>query len=361
VVLAATGLSGSTLLHAAYPGTSLFTASPLALSDIASICPLGNLKPPGHVFPTDHIYFYLRRNAAGQTDDVPLYAPGAMTVTSVIASQHVTAGFTDFAIELSPYSGVTVVLGHVRSLRAEVFGDTSTFTGWDLVNEYSTGGETFRMWRLAANILVSGGQEIGTVGGNPGQWALDFGMYDDRALPDAVARLDRWAKSRALHAACPLDAYAVGPLRDALLARVERDGSPTDADRCGHIFQDVPGTAQGCWFASGVDTTYPEDPHLALVAPAVHPSQLAFSVGTSVPNLPSRPYTFAPASSSTLNRPFADVRPDGQIRAYRVDGFSGLILVHMPDANTLWIEAQPGATPTSTPWTFSGAKAVFRR
>jgi hypothetical protein len=34
------------------------SVSPLADSLIAFITPLGNLNPPGHTLPTDHIYFY---------------------------------------------------------------------------------------------------------------------------------------------------------------------------------------------------------------------------------------------------------------------------------------------------------------
>lgn len=340
---------------------TFFTASPLDVADILSIRPLGNLNPPGHVFPTDHIYFYITRNPAGGTNVVPLYAPGTMTVTSVVASQHVTAGFTDFALELSPCEGVTVSLGHIVTLDPGIFGDSSAFAGWDLVSEYSTGGETFRMWRRTTRIAVNGGQVLGTVGGNPGQWALDVGLYDERVEAPSVANPLRWTKSRAPHAVCPLDAYGAGPLRDTLLALVERDGGIADADRCGVVFQDVPGTAQGCWFLPGASAPYPEDPHLALVASSIHPAEQVLSVGTSVRGLVSRGYAFLPADTGRLNRAFSEIRPDSQIYGYRVDGFVGTIIVAMPDAQTLWIEALPGATASPTRWAFTSGKTIFIR
>ena len=42
-------------------GTNLtpFSVSPVAMADILGWVPLGNLGPPGHLFPTDHQYLYV--------------------------------------------------------------------------------------------------------------------------------------------------------------------------------------------------------------------------------------------------------------------------------------------------------------
>src|SRR5712672_3030835 len=58
---------------------TLLTVTPMDLSDIREIAPLGNLNPPGHTFPTDHIYFYA---AAGPS--VPIVAPGAIRITQAL-------------------------------------------------------------------------------------------------------------------------------------------------------------------------------------------------------------------------------------------------------------------------------------
>ena len=43
-------------------GPFVFRASPIDPGTIEFIAALGNLNPPGHTLPTDHIYFYHRLN-----------------------------------------------------------------------------------------------------------------------------------------------------------------------------------------------------------------------------------------------------------------------------------------------------------
>ena len=233
LMLFALGSMDAGLVYAAEgcSASVLFTASPLDLKNIDFIHALGGLNPPGHVFPTDHIYFYMPRDAAGIPHVVPFYAPGAMVISSVSASQHVKAGFTDFNLELTPCDGVTVVFMHVSTLDPGIFGDTTSFDGWDLTNEYSTGGETYRLWRKNTSIEVFSGQELGTTGGRRGQYALDLGVYDSRRPARNVANPSRWGNSRVVTAVCPFDYYADSSLRNALLDLVERDGGREDPNR----------------------------------------------------------------------------------------------------------------------------------
>lgn len=41
-------------------GAVVFTQSPVDTSFIKIVTPLGNVNPPGHTFPTNHIYFYIK-------------------------------------------------------------------------------------------------------------------------------------------------------------------------------------------------------------------------------------------------------------------------------------------------------------
>ncbi len=125
--------------------------------------------------------------------------------------------------------------------------------------------------------------------------------------------------------------------------------------------QDIPGTAHGSWFLFGVEHTYPEDPHLALVYSNFHPSQAVLSAGTSIPNLDSDTYGFLPTDSGLLNREFQDISPDGRVYGFEVDGFDGIIILQMVDSNTLWIEALKGAISDSSSWRFTENKTVFVR
>ena len=66
-------------------GPLVFRASPLDEGDIRFIVPLGNLNPPGHTFPSDHVYFYNRIPPAPPDAPVPVRAPGDGTVQFVLA------------------------------------------------------------------------------------------------------------------------------------------------------------------------------------------------------------------------------------------------------------------------------------
>ena len=125
--------------------------------------------------------------------------------------------------------------------------------------------------------------------------------------------------------------------------------------------QDLSGTAQGSWFLSGVNDTYPEDPHLALVHSNCSLDRAVLSIGNSIPNINSGVYEFSPATAGLLSRDFPDIIPDGQIYGFQISWFSGVIIVTMPGTETLWIEALQGATTEPTTWTFTENKTVFVR
>jgi hypothetical protein len=84
-------------------------------------------------------------------------------------------------------------------------------------------------------------------------------------------------------------------------------------------------------------------------------------VGNSIPNLDSAAYEFLPETSGLLNRDFRDITPDEQIYGFRVDQVAGIIIVQMPDAETLWIEILKGATVNRASWVFTDDKTAFER
>jgi len=342
--------------------TAVFTASPIDVSDIHSIVALGNLNPPGHVFPTDHIYFYIRRQEGSDgAERVTLHSPGDLTVTSVNAIEHVKAGIVDYNINFTQGSNLHIRLGHVSSLSEDVFGDTSSFENWEMTSEYSTGGETYRWWSRECDVAVEAGQVIGTAGGNPHQWALDFFMYDLQQAQRNVANPERWSRSMYLHGVDPLSYYEDGPVLEQLLRLVDREMTGDERPPLGSVLQDLPGTAQGCWFLQATTDTYPEDPHLALVHDNRRPRLAVLSTGNSIRGLPAGTYEFLPAESGLLNRDFGDVTPDGKTYGFEVERFSGIIIIQMPDNETVWIEALPGVGADSNQWAFSESKTVFIR
>jgi hypothetical protein len=341
----------------------IFSVSPIDIKNISSIIPLGALSPPSHVFPTDHIYFVLpRSDGADRPHIVSVYSPGDLIITSIRATEHVNAGITDFVFFLKSRkrSEVSVMFIHISSLNDDLFGDISNYRNWAVNAEYSTGDEIYRTWSRSCEIEVSAGDIIGTAGGNPGQWALDLGVYDEKFLPDQVANIDRWSDVRYLHSVCPLDYYVEGTVRESLFSLVQGKEESGIQMMCGSILQDIRGTAQGCWFLEGVDETYPEDPHLALVSSNIDPNQLVLSVGRSIKGLDSRRYEFYPTDLGLINRDFKDITSDGNIYGFEIIGFDGIILLKMHESSTLWIEVLEDPSEPKD-WIFTENKTVFVR
>jgi len=340
----------------------IFSAPPIDVENIVSIVALGNLNPPSHVFPTDHIYFYISRQAEiNLTEEVTLYSPGTLTVTRVNAIEHVQAGIVDYNVNLVQGNNLHVRLGHVSSLSGDIFGETSSFKNWKKTNEYTTGGETYRWWSKGYDLKVEAGQIIGTAGGNPNQWALDLFVYDLEQTQLDVANPERWAKSWYLHGVDPLSYYEDNPVFEQLLKLVDREISEGGEPPYGSVLQDMPGTAQGCWFLNGVKETYPEDPHLALVHDNIRPRFAVLSVGNSVRNLKAGTYEFLPQESGLLNRDFKDISANDKTFGFEVERFDGIIIIHMPDSETLWIEALSGVNTNPDQWIFSANKTTFNR
>lgn len=63
---------------------------------------------------------------------------------------------------------ITLVFGHVSSLAANLFGDTSSFKDWHFVKEYGgESGRDIRRWDKDYDVKAKAGEVLGTVGGNP--------------------------------------------------------------------------------------------------------------------------------------------------------------------------------------------------
>lgn len=340
------------------PEGPLFSVSPVHPDSIQNVDPLGNLNPSGHVFPSDHGGVYLITGAGGEPVRIQFYCPGDLTIVHARASHHVNAGITDFAFYFEYCNDVSGYLGHVTSLDPDLFGDDADFTRWPLTEEYSTGGETYRLRTLDMNLDVPAGTRLGTVGGNPGQGGFDFGLIDRTSPAVTAARPSRWDDYP--YARFFLEYYEDGPVSDELWSLVNREPLPGDPWPGGRALQDVPGTAHGCWFHPG-DPHPPEDTHLALVQSHIRPSRLAFSVGTSVPTLPVGVYLFAPSGDGTVNRAFAIVRPETGLCVYHSEWPEVTILLEMPDENTVRIEGLGEIVDDPARWVFSAQATEFVR
>ncbi|TSC93479.1 MAG: Uncharacterized protein CEN89_16 [Candidatus Berkelbacteria bacterium Licking1014_7] len=353
--------SSDNVLSSCGANYSFFSHSPLDSSNFTGLVPLGNLNPSGHTFPTDHIYFYL----TNPNQKSAVYAPGNATVTKISASEHVGQGYTDYSISFKPCSELEVYFLHISSLSQTLQNVLVAPYGWD--STYTTGGSTYRNYGKNVSVSVSAGDQIGTAGGNPGQNALDMGAYDTRTTLNFI---NPSARQNSVHTVCPIDYYS-GNLKTTLMGRFgDYDGDPkrTTEPVCGSIDQDAAETAQGIWLVKGTTKVSGEDPHLALVHNNIYPNKAVFSVGTSMSasGLPAKPFEFYPSGSGLVNRDFDDVRSDGNIYCYQLDGQGWVegnftIILQLTFSTALKIEKQSSASCGSGPWTFTGNQSEFVR
>jgi hypothetical protein len=189
-------------------GTLTFRASPIDPSAIRWITPLGNLNPPGHTTPTDHIYFYFADPDAGE---------------SIVGRR------TDF---FAPGDGiVNTVFGGVGQETKLFIRQTSTFTYYIdhlILSAPLTRGST-----------VTAGQLLGTTGE---AYGIDLGVRNDAITVNLL--VPRRYPSDTIHTDAPLK-YFEEPLRSQLYARVRTLGPNLD----GRIDFDVAGRLSGNWFA----------------------------------------------------------------------------------------------------------------
>lgn len=189
-------------------GPFSFSVSPVALDQIRYIVPLGNLNPPGHTLPTDHIYFFIADPNAGESPvarRTDFFAPADGTVYSVIPSE-----FGDVGVSMRSTTRVSYTIAHLMP--------SVTIT---------TGTQ------------IHAGDRLGTTGG---VYAIDLGVQNLDVTIGGLLNLSRYPVDEQ-HVDAPLK-YFPEPLRTQLYAKVQRLGS----DRDGKFDFDVQGRLSGNWF-----------------------------------------------------------------------------------------------------------------
>lgn len=294
----------------------LFTNLPMDLSDLRVIVPLGNLNPPGHTFPTKHLYFVGYGDTEGKTKETNIYSPGEIYITRIHANKNFDLNYTDYSLYFSPCQEMEGYFLHINSVSEKIAKEIQP--PFKECQEYTTGGMHYQMCDKEVMIKLESEEWIGKAGGILGQ-LFDFGASDSRAEELKFANSKRWEKNwQTLHTVCAID-YFEPELKDKLNTKIggwQKGEFRTIEPLCGEVNQDLVGTAQGNWFAAGTKETYPEDLHLALVHDNVNPQKGAFSVGNSVSGLNSGAYYFEPKHLGTINRDFSEVKADGKIYCY---------------------------------------------
>jgi hypothetical protein len=312
----------------------------MQLDDFAGIIPLGNMNPPEHTLPTDHIYFMYERAAdPSQTLEVDVFAPGDVLIYGVSDLIGVRDGVQnhDYALRFSPCKDLEGRYGHLSSLSS---GLLSAFEASR--QECSAYGDveravSYRSCEATLQYAMKTGERVGTGGGKM-SGALDLFLYDHRVTPPVVAAPARF-HATSLQAVCPIN-YYTGSLRASLEMRLGSFDVPrTVTPRCGSVFQDVPGTLAGAWFSAELPPDVALEPQAwnRTVSFAVDATDGVTAVASlGGPMTPDR-LVFAPRHEGSVNRAFQEVTPGPDVWCYQPDapGASQHLLVGMPESTRM--------------------------
>lgn len=273
------------------------TALPFDTADITALVPLGNLNPPAHTFPTDHMYIYCFTSKPA----LPIHAPGNIRIFR-IGRTHYNAGqfndHYDYNISLGSENSC-LVWGHISELSQKLLDAVSNFSKATCEVPYTTGGGTFEQCYQAVSIPLQPGEIIGMAKSNNGLAGMDFGAVVNGTGVN------------------PLEYFnpVIRTMLESKLGRFDGMVKRTLQPICGEINQDIAGTVQGNWIKKGFPKT-PEDNNMALVKDNIDPEKQAISIGNSLPGLPSKVYYFVPQKTGFVNRDFSGVKADGNIYCY---------------------------------------------
>lgn len=304
-------------------GKEQFVTAPIDIQKITSISPLGNLAPPGHTFPTEHLFFHITPGDA-TTETVSLRSPADVYLTLISIGHGFTQDPVDYTLYFAICKDVVGYYNHVKALSPELEM---------LVSQSScmfSGESKETRCNIQTLHRVANGVEMGRVGRLQGNF--DLGLIDFRK-PLVFANPSRYG-TRSLYIHCPLDYYnAAG--KAALYNLLERSDG-----QCGRTDQDISGTLKGNWFygSARADMGGDWDKLLAFADDSKNPSLSVISIGGIIG--PAEKWEFMAESSGTRNRRFSDVVPDGELYCYESSGKSGKIIVQLTSAIELKIEKQ---------------------
>lgn len=329
-----------------------FAVIPFDTIDITALVPLGNLNPPAHTFPTDHMYFYCFTNQAS----LNIKSPGNVTIFRITRIRY-DAGAPNERIDYSIAMGSDksyLYWSHVSQLSPRLLAAVNNFTTAKCEKPYATGGTYFEPCYQELSLTATPGEILGIAKTKNGLAGIDFGAVVNGTGTNPLDFFDASARAQL----------------ERKLGRYDGKVKRTIQPLHGESMQDILTTAMGNWYRQGM-ARQPEDNHIALVKDNIDPTKQAFSVGNNLTGLPSGVYYFNPQNSGYINRHFAEVKADGNTYCYTLGipdfpfpGNSFLpstsIIIRMENGTTLSLEKR-NCDCNCVPYLFSTAKATFTR
>lgn len=351
-------------------GKQLLINSPVKPKDISTIVPLGNLAPPGHVVPTVHMYYNYKQkpNAGNFPELTTLYVPADMTVTRIQLEDNLANAhpFNSYRIDFAICKQVTGYFYHPITLNPVL--SSAIKPPYDQVQTSNVGTGTEHSYAKYVNIKLKAGEVLGTAGGAENlPDGLDFGLSDSRVTNIGINHA-RWGEDTR-HYVCSLDYYpsALSSELYSFIGGFDYQRIDPGTPKCGTVYQDVAGTAQGNWFANDLPKTtfWDSNGQLALVHSNLNHQLAVFSLGNDSQkvNLTPAMYTFTPNKTGKVDLDFNLVK-SSSVYCYDTasqdnNGNNQSILIQLTDATTLKIGPQSGTCGTG-PWQFSQSLTYVR-
>lgn len=319
--------SGNTDVPPPHGGVAQFTVIPTQPVAGQSLTALGNLNPPGHVLPTDHVYFYSWNLAASSAQPQPgtrdVYMPATGAVYMVLKQQ-----VPEYKIGYRVTNDFYFYFDHLIPNTVPKVGDT-----------------------------VFAGTLVGTTSPDA---ALDLGAFDASVSHSGFLNLTRYTY-QTLHFVSPWQ-YFTADLQARLYPQVYR--MPSESNKDGRCDYGIAGKLVGDWFLHGLSATDSQgsagqSKTLAFVYDYYDPSQVRISVGGTVgapgvwavdPAAP-RPEVVSVASGPVAYQLFNSFQSGMPAQ--------GLLLVQMLSDSQIKVQMWTGALPFNP--AFDSSATIYDR
>lgn len=364
----------------------IFSRAPVDLSDITSMGVLGSLIPPGHTYPTPHLYMYVLPGNATSDNETQIYASSDMTLKTIVRKYYDQMGdlsdYTDYDLHFEVCDSLYMYFIHVRDVvHDDIIAAVEASSCPDLGSSRG-----YQECHINVDIPISLNEVIGTTGHYEARiYGLDVGIRDYRITDgrSAFVNPDRWCSAtnpyinQRCFTACffdylePVLASTYYPYfnngRD--VNAIQRSSEPI----CGTVYTDVANTLQGYWFNT-LDEVMSENNGMYLGPNDYLGEKYSFSIGNAIPEVNAWVYSFTPENVGKYNRPFDQI-DDQLIYAYRniynsleslqngdppLENFNLLVQLST-DGNSLTIEKVSTLDTDPTHWSFGTNAVTFYR
>ena len=326
--------------------SGVLTAPLMEPKYISGLTPLGNINPPGHTSPVDHIYF-----ATEFTGKIPLPAPAVATITDITEILKADSSgkylATGYVVRFVVCDGLVLDFANytdlIKPLKDQLAKQKSNCK-YGIVKPGHTGGPEGQCY-YTVHFATKAGQIIGWVQAVQTDQRLDLPFEIWAANYNKPARTDvNWDfynDDRYAHSMCLFDLYA-GDLKKEFYAKFTRTIAPI----CGQVNQDIVGTIQGMWYGGSSKEKDLEfkGKGLAFLHNNFDPRQGEISIGGNIIDR-AGVITFLPTHVGKIDREPSEVK-SGIIYCYNSDqnGWSpgGKILAQLVDNHHLKVEHLTG-------------------